>query len=220
MNTLKACIFDLDGVLVDTAKYHFLSWKELSDSLNINFTIEDNERLKGVSRMDSLDIILELGNLNIDSDTKNKLAYKKNSMYCEFLKTMTESDLLPGAKSLLLDLKKHNIVLALGSASKNALTILNKLNITDLFDVIIDGNRVTKTKPDPEVFTLSADILKINYEDCIVFEDSIAGINAAKKANMKTIGIGSFKNLALADSIYADLTSLNYEILNNFFKSL
>jgi len=218
MSSLKACIFDLDGVIVDTAKYHYLAWKDLANSLNINFTLEDNEKLKGVSRMESLDIILSLGNVSLTNDEKIKLAFEKNKIYCKFLDKMSEDEMLAGAKELLIDLRKNNILIALGSASKNALTILNKLNITNLFDTIIDGNKVSKAKPNPEVFILGANNLNVQYTDCIVFEDSIAGIKAAKSINMKTIGIGTKENLPLADKIYTDLSTLNYLNLKTLFE--
>lgn len=217
MMTIKACIFDLDGVIVDTAKYHFLAWKELANSLDIPFDENDNEKLKGVSRMASLDIILNIGDLHLSSEEKEELASKKNSRYCSFLSDMTESEILPGAKEFLLNLKASGIKIALGSASKNAPTILNHLGITDLFDVIVDGNHVTKAKPDPEVFKLGADKLGIDYSDCVVFEDSIAGLEAAKRLDMHTIGIGKKNQLPLADYVFEDLSSLNYKKLCQLF---
>lgn len=215
--TIKACIFDLDGVIVDTAKYHFLAWKELADSLSIPFDEEDNEKLKGVSRMDSLDIILALGNIELSLEEKKALAEKKNNRYKSFLSDMDENEMLPGAKDLLINLKNSKVKIALGSASKNAPTILEYLGITELFDVIVDGNHVTKAKPDPEVFKLGADQLNVSYDECIVFEDSIAGLEAAKSINMHTIGIGNESNLSKADYVFADLSSLNYKKLCQLF---
>lgn len=213
----KACLFDLDGVIVDTAKYHFLAWKRLSEELGINFTIEDNERLKGVSRMRSLDIILEIGGLNLSDTEKNELASKKNNWYVDYLVDMKKSEILPGVLSLINELKSNQIKIALGSASKNSAFILKQLEISDYFDAIVDGNSVSKAKPDPEVFLNGASLLNTKPNECIVFEDAIAGIEAAKNANMLAIGIGSKDTLHMADHVVGDLLELDYTFLKNLF---
>ncbi|WP_461364623.1 beta-phosphoglucomutase [Candidatus Darwinibacter acetoxidans] len=188
---LQLAIFDLDGVIVDTAKYHFLAWKRLADELGIHFTERDNERLKGVSRMRSLEIILEIGGKQKTAAEKQELANRKNTWYVEYIMQMDASEILPGVLPFLQELKDNNIKIALGSASKNAPTILNRLGIAAFFDAIVDGNLVTKAKPDPEVFTLGAELLGIAPEAAVVFEDAQAGIEAALRAGMKAIGVGS-----------------------------
>lgn len=188
---LELAIFDLDGVIVDTAKYHFLAWKRLADELGIHFTERDNERLKGVSRMRSLEIILEIGGKQKTAAEKQELANRKNTWYVEYIMQMDASEILPGVLPFLQELKDNNIKIALGSASKNAPTILNRLGIAAFFDAIVDGNLVTKAKPDPEVFTLGAELLGIAPEAAVVFEDAQAGIEAALRAGMKAIGVGS-----------------------------
>lgn len=188
---IKACLFDLDGVIVDTAKYHFIAWREIARELGFEFTEHDNERLKGVSRIRSLEILLEVGGITLDETEKERLAEKKNNDYLQYILKMTPDELLPSAKEFLLDLRRKGIKTALGSASKNAPVILDRLQITKLFDAIIDGNKVTKAKPDPEIFLKGAEELSISPDNCVVFEDAEAGIEAALAAHMKCIGIGS-----------------------------
>lgn len=189
-NNVKCAIFDLDGVLVDTAKYHYLAWKEIAAELGFVFTEDDNERLKGVSRMTSLEILLEVGNIKGLSDSeKEKIADRKNKRYVEMLSHLNGSELLPGAKEYLLKLKGENIKIALGSASKNAPLILEKLKIRDLFDVIVDGNSVSKAKPDPEVFLQAAEKAGFSPERCTVYEDSQAGLDAAISGGFHTVAI-------------------------------
>jgi beta-phosphoglucomutase len=159
---LKACIFDLDGVIVDTAKYHYLAWKKLATMLNINFTNEDNERLKGVSRMASLDIILEIGNMVLDDKTKEEYAALKNKWYLDYINRMMPDEILPGSLEFISELKNAGIKIALGSASKNTPLILERLGIGKLFDAIADGNVVRKAKPDPEVFITAAKCWEFN----------------------------------------------------------
>lgn len=213
MHNIKAIIFDLDGVLVATAKYHYLAWKRLAKELNIEFTIEDNERLKGVSRMKSLEIILDIGNITLDDDTKNELAQKKNAWYVEYISKLTPADILPGVIDFLENLKKNNIKTALGSASKNSMLILNKLKLTDYFDAIIDGTKVSKAKPDPEVFLKGAQELKVLPCQCIVFEDAQAGIDAAINAGMYCIGIGSKNILKKANLVFSGFSNLTFDKL-------
>jgi beta-phosphoglucomutase len=211
MNNLKyeCVIFDLDGVIVDTAKYHFLAWKRLAETIDIKFTKKDNERLKGVSRMACMDIILELGNKTMDSDKKIELALIKNDWYLEYVDKMDESEILPGSIELINELKSLEIKIAIGSASKNAKKILKKVGILDMFDFISDGTLVTKAKPDPEVFTIVADKFNIAYNKCIVFEDSEAGIEAANNVNMLSIGIGEIENLPKSKMIFTGLDKVN-----------
>ena len=205
MRQISACIFDLDGVVVDTAKYHYQAWKRLANELGFDFTEEDNERLKGVSRMDSLNILCEIGGKNLTDDEKLAYADKKNTWYREFVFKMTPDEVLPGALDLFKELKDAGIKIALGSASKNAITILEKINIKHWFDVIIDGTKTKKAKPDPEVFLLGAQGLQVPVSECIVFEDAEAGVEAAKNAGMRCIGIGSSDNLGKADMVVSGL---------------
>lgn len=215
MNKIKACIFDLDGVIVDTAKYHYLAWKKLTDEMNIPFNIEDNERLKGVSRMACIDILLKLGNISLNEDEKVKLATKKNAWYLELISDLNPSEILPGANKLLTKLKEENIKIALGSASKNAMTILKSLDLVSYFDSIIDGTKVSNAKPDPEVFLKGAEELNIIPENCVVFEDSQAGIEAALNGKMLCVGIGSEDNLKGANKIVSGLDKVTIDILNS-----
>jgi len=193
----KLIIFDLDGVIVDTAKYHYLAWKELANKLGFDFTHAHNERLKGVSRVRSLEILLEVGGLSnaFTEEQKEEMATAKNARYIEYINNLEEDELLSGVKELLATLKSRDIKVAIGSASKNAIPILEKLGIVDLFDVIIDGNATEKAKPHPEVFLLAAQQLGIPPEDCIVFEDAQAGIEATLVAGMFPIAVGTPENL-------------------------
>ncbi|HPJ01845.1 MAG TPA: beta-phosphoglucomutase [Candidatus Limiplasma sp.] len=196
---IRGWIFDLDGVIVDTAKYHFAAWKELADTLGIPFTKQDNERLKGVSRVRSLEIVLEIGGLTLSDDEKTKYATWKNDRYLEFINQLREDEILPGVKAFIMEARKAGYRVGLGSASKNTDLVLEKLKITDLFDAVIDGNKVQKAKPDPEVFLKCAQELNVPAGECVVFEDAEAGVQAAKNAGMLAVGIGSRENLPLAD---------------------
>ncbi|GGH37431.1 beta-phosphoglucomutase [Paenibacillus segetis] len=209
MPAIKACLFDLDGVLVDTAKYHYLAWKRLANELGFEFTEHDNEKLKGVSRMASLDILLSIGGLELDETTKNELATRKNEWYFQSIMAMDQSEILPGALEFIQECKDNGLKIALGSASKNAMTILNNTGLTPYFDVIIDGNRTTSAKPDPEVFTLGSTELGIPKEQCVVFEDAEAGIEAARRAGMACVGIGSPETLRAADFVIPSLQDMS-----------
>lgn len=205
MLNFKGALFDLDGVIVDTAKYHYLAWKRLADTLGFHFSEEHNERLKGVSRMRSLEILLEVGGLAFSESEMLQMAEKKNAWYVEYLSTLDESELLPGSREYLEALRKEGVRVALGSASKNARLILDRCCITPLFDAIIDGNAVSKAKPDPEVFLKGAEALSLTPSECAVFEDSLAGIEAAKAGGMQAIGVGTPANLPGADLYIANL---------------
>jgi beta-phosphoglucomutase len=214
MTNIKACLFDLDGVIVDTAKYHFLAWKRLASELGFDFTEEDNERLKGISRMDSLEILLGIGGLTLDENVKIELAEKKNNWYCKYIKKMTPDEILQGAKEFLELLRKNEIKIALGSASKNSMTILTNLGLVNHFDAIVDGTRITKAKPNPEVFLLGAKELGIKPEQCVVFEDAKAGIEAAINAGMYSVGIGDPKVLDKANVVVSSMKEMTLEKLN------
>ncbi|NER16915.1 beta-phosphoglucomutase [Spongiivirga citrea] len=207
-------IFDLDGVIVDTAKYHYLAWKNLANNLGFDFTEEQNELFKGVSRVESLKLLLEIGDKTISQEEFNQLLISKNEEYLEYIEKMDASEILPDVPKVLMHLKDEKAPIALGSASKNATPILEKVQLLSYFDTIVDGNDVTKAKPDPEVFLLGAQQLNIPAEQCIVFEDSIAGIQAANKANMISIGIGDAKVLHEADHVFDDFTKISIQFLN------
>jgi len=199
--------------LVDTAKYHYLAWRKLAEELNIEFSLQDNERLKGVSRMQSLEIILEIGNLKLDYDTKIELAKKKNTWYVEYIAKLSPQDILPGVIGFLESIKTYGIKVALGSASKNSMLILDKLNLTNYFDSIIDGTKVSKAKPDPEVFLKGAEALKALPSECIVFEDAEAGVEAAINAGMYCIGIGSKNILKKANLVLSGFSDMTFDKL-------
>ena len=213
--TRKGFIFDLDGVIVDTAKYHFLAWKNLANSLGIDFTKEQNEQLKGVSRINSLEKILNWGNKTVSADEFQKLLVQKNEEYLEYITKMDESEILPNTEKILDFLIQNNQGIALGSASKNAVPILEKINLLSKFECIVDGNSVIKGKPNPEVFLKAADGLQVPPAECIVFEDSIAGIQAANAADMISIGIGEQNVLYEADYVFKDFTELSVEFLKS-----
>lgn len=213
-----AVIFDLDGVLVDTAKYHYLAWKKLANELGFDFTIEQNELLKGVSRVKSFEILLDIGNVSISEEDKKRYLHQKNEHYLSYIHQMTDSEMLPNMKQNLHYLKENRISIALGSASKNAKLILDTLKINHYFDVIIDGNEVSKAKPNPEVFLLAAKRLNKLPNECIVIEDAAAGIEAALNAQMECIGIGSREILKGASLVFADTSQLTTRIFENLLK--
>ena len=179
----------MDGVVVDTARYHYIAWKKIAEDFGFSFSEEDNERLKGVSRMDSLDILLSIGKLKLEQDQKELLADKKNNLYVSYIRKMTPDEILPGVIRFLDELRDNKILIALGSASKNAITILELINLTQKFDAVIDGNKVSKAKPDPEVFLKGASELGVSPLNCLVFEDAMAGLEAAHRAGMPAIAL-------------------------------
>jgi beta-phosphoglucomutase len=214
MNTIKACIFDLDGVIVDTAVYHFKAWKRLANQMGFDFTEEQNELLKGVSRVRSLEIILGIGGVTKTEAEKEELATLKNQWYVEMIGQMKPDEILPGAREFVQACRDAGIKTALGSASKNSMMILAKINMVDLFDAIIDGNKVGKAKPDPEVFLKGAEELGVKPTECVVFEDAIAGVEAAVNGGMKVVGIGSPKVLTGANLVIAGLNEMSLEKLD------
>ena len=217
--TKKAFIFDLDGVIVDTAKYHYLAWKKIASELGIEFTHEHNELLKGVSRVRSLDIILGLGEVDASQAQKDQWLIQKNEDYLSYLVDMDQSEILPGVMTVLKFLKANQQPIALGSASKNARPILEKTGILSYFDAIVDGNDVSNAKPDPEVFLQAAQKLGISNENSIVFEDSVAGIQAANIASMTSIGIGEANILNEAKFNFKDFTYIDEAFLNSLINN-
>lgn len=211
----KAFIFDLDGVIVDTAKYHFLAWRKIAAQLGIDFTHEHNEQLKGVSRVRSLEIILAIGDVTITQEEKDSLLLKKNEDYLTYIDKMDKSEILDGVMPVLEYLKQNNQPIALGSASKNARPILEKVKILNYFDAIVDGNDVTNAKPDPEVFVQAAKKLNMPAEGAIVFEDSVAGVQAANAAQMVSVGIGDHTVLHEAHYNFNNFTEIDTTFLQN-----
>jgi beta-phosphoglucomutase len=210
---IEACLFDLDGVVVDTAKYHFIAWKALAEELGFEFTLEDNERLKGISRMQSLEILLEIGGLQFSEQEKLAMAEKKNTLYVSYIEKMTPEETLPGVEKFLQELRNNRIKIALGSASKNAPMILERIQLSGMFDALVDGNSISKAKPDPEVFLKGAEILGVFPENCVVFEDAIAGIEAAQNANMYSVGIGESEILGFADLVIPGFDGFSFSKL-------
>jgi len=209
----KGFIFDLDGVIVDTAKYHYLAWKKLGNQLGFEFTKEQNELFKGVSRKRCLEILLEIGHIDATQEQFDTWMVEKNVDYLAYIENMDASEILPDVPKILEFLKEREIPIALGSASKNARPILEKVNLLHYFDVIVDGNNVTKAKPDPEVFLLAAKQLGVNPKDCIVFEDAVAGIKAANAAKMISIGIGDEKVLSEAQFNFTGFTEISTDFI-------
>ena len=211
MARIKALLFDLDGVIVSTEKNHFEAWRETASKLGIAFSEHDNEALKGVNRVDSLMQILKLGNKTVSAEEFESLLVFKNDMYLDSITTLSKDDLLPGVHALLLQAKSMGVKIGLGSSSKNAPMILTRLGITDLFDVIIDGNGVTHPKPDPEVFLNGAKALALAPSDCLVFEDALSGISAAKAGGFIAIGVGNPILKGVADVYFNELTEFRLE---------
>ncbi|SOE23610.1 beta-phosphoglucomutase [Spirosomataceae bacterium TFI 002] len=205
---IKGFLFDLDGVIVDTAVFHYQAWRRMANELGFDIDEEFNETLKGISRMDSIARILAYGGVELSDERTLELAKKKNEWYLEFVDKMTEANVLPGIIDLLDQLDAAGIKIALGSASKNAPRILEKIGIIDRFEALVDGNSVKKSKPDPEVFLNGAKALNLENEECMVVEDAFAGIEAAHAANMKAIGIGTTENLPNADYIIPSFEGL------------
>ncbi|MEQ9232375.1 MAG: beta-phosphoglucomutase [Cyclobacteriaceae bacterium] len=217
MPSIKACIFDLDGVIVETNHYHFLAWKRLADELDIPFTEKDNEQLKGVSRVGSLAHILKLGDRELGEAEKERLMNQKNQWYLEYLEDLRPSDALPGVVDFLRSLKANGITSSIASSSKNARSIIAKLELDDLFDAHKDGNDVTIAKPNPDIFLKAAEALNEEPENCIVFEDALAGIEAAKRAGMRCVGVGDKTTLKDADYVISSFEELDLEKFSDLF---
>lgn len=200
-NVIKALIFDLDGVIVDTAHYHFVAWQRLARELGIDFTEKDNERLKGVSRMRSLEIILEIGNRQMSESEKERLATRKNAWFVEYIQNVKPDEIFPGVKEMIQTCKAAGFRVALASSSKNARTVLRNLEVEDLFEGFVDGNMITHSKPNPEIFLKAAAQLGVEPQHCVVFEDAEAGVEAALAAGMKCVGVGSPENVGKANQI-------------------
>lgn len=211
MSQIKAFLFDLDGVIVDTAIYHYQAWKRLATELGFDISEEFNEGLKGVSRMESLDLILAHGGLTLPDEEKAKLADQKNEWYLELVSRMTPEAILPGVATFFSQVHKAGLKTALGSVSKNAPLILERIGMSDAFDVIIDGTKISKGKPDPEVFTKGADELGVRPDECVVFEDAVAGVDAGKRGGMFVVGLGSPDVLRQADLIAPSLAELTVD---------
>lgn len=208
MNVPAACIFDLDGVIVETAHYHFKAWKRLAESLDISFGMEQNEALKGLSRRKSIEKILALDGRQLSEEKVRELMEKKNSWYQDYIAELTARDILAGIPEFLDELQTMGVKLAIGSSSKNARYIMDYLQLNDTFDVIIDGTDLENTKPDPEVFLKGARALDVDPAECIVFEDAASGVKAAKAAGMTCVGVGSVKYLRDADLVISTFKEL------------
>lgn len=202
----KAVIFDLDGVIVSTDDYHYRAWKSMADEEGIYFDREINERLRGVSRMESLEIILEKAEKTYPDEEKNQMAERKNSLYRELLNELTPKDILPGVMKVLEELKENNIKIAIGSSSKNTPMILAKIGLDNYFNAVADGNEIKNSKPDPEVFLLAAKKLEVAPENCLVVEDADAGVAAALAGNMKVLAVGYASSNSKADYKFKDLS--------------
>lgn len=214
MNEIKACIFDLDGVIVDTAKYHYKAWKRLANELGFDFSEDDNEKLKGVSRTESLELILQWGKLQFNDEQKAELADRKNAWYVDYISQMTPAEILPGVLPFLDSLVKRNIKLVLGSASKNATPIIQSVGLKDYFMAIIDGNSTTISKPDPEVFLLCAAAADVHPRNAIVFEDAYKGVEAALNGGFYTVGVGNVEVLTNAHMVIPSFEYIDFpEIL-------
>jgi len=209
MKSIEAVLFDLDGVLVDTAKYHYQAWKTMAQKWGFELTLSQNEALKGVSRIDSLKKILDWAGVTLSEAEIRVYLEEKNDMYLAYIANLSQKNLLPGVLTWLQYLKQNQIKIGLGSASKNARLILEKLEILSYFQTLVDGNHVQKGKPDPEVFLLGSQNLGVAPEKCLVIEDSLAGVEAGKRAQMKTLAIGDAQQFQKADFCYSSLEEVN-----------
>ena len=214
---IKAIIFDLDGVIVDTAHYHYLAWKRLAKELGFYLTLEQNELLKGVSRMRSLEIILDLGGIELSEAEKERIANKKNGWFVEYVNEMKPEEIFPGVKELLKSIRSKGLKMGLASSSKNAHAVINLLNIENEFDAIVDGTMIIHSKPDPEIFLLAASKLGVVPAECVVFEDAEAGVEAALAAGMKCVGVGSPEQLGKANLVVAKTADFKLQTLNSEF---
>ncbi|NQX91024.1 MAG: beta-phosphoglucomutase [Flavobacteriales bacterium] len=216
---IKGCIFDMDGVIVDSAKYHFVAWQRLATELSVPFTEEDNEQLKGLSRVDSLERILAMGNLVLDNDTKMSLMDKKNQWYLDLISDMDASEILPGVADFINEIKTEGIKVGLGSSSKNAKRILETIGLKAQFDEIVDGTDVTFSKPDPEVFEIGASRMGLNPDEIVVFEDATSGVRAAIVGGFKCVGIGEPEVLHEAHRVIPGFQDFNFTDLKKTFET-
>ena len=216
---IRACIFDMDGVIVDSAKYHFAAWQRLAHELSIEFTVQDNELLKGRSRVDSLDKILQMGGMELDNDTKLSLMNKKNEWYLDMITEMSPKEILPGVAKFIIDIKAAGLLISLGSSSKNARKILSAIDLLETFDAVVDGNDVTFSKPDPEVFLKGANKLGVRPSETVVFEDAQSGIKAAINGGFHCVGVGEEGALKEAHHIIPNFTHFSLAELQQRFDS-
>ena len=217
LSGIKACLFDLDGVIVDTAKYHFKAWKKMANALGFDFSEKENEQLKGVSRMDSINLILSWGGISLTEAEKQKWASQKNDWYLEFLQKMDQKEILPGALEFVQDIQQKGIKIALGSSSKNAVLALSKVEMLHYFEAIIDGTKTTRSKPDPQVFQMGAAALGCQPSECIVFEDAKSGVAAALAGGFYAVGMGSPSNLGAAHLVLSSLEGVTIEDITTKF---
>lgn len=209
MQIPAAWIFDLDGVIVETAQFHFKGWKKLADSLDIPFDESHNEALKGVSRAESLKIILALDDRTVSDEEFKQLMDQKNEWYQQYISQLTSEDILEGIPAFIKELQSMGVKLVIGSSSKNAQYIMDYVQLTDTFDAIIDGTKVKNTKPDPEIFLKGARAVGVEPSDCIVFEDAESGVEAALAANMLCVGVGSEEILGKSDIVISSFKNLS-----------
>lgn len=209
--SLKAIIFDLDGVLVNTSRYHYLAWKRLANELGFDLSEKQNEQLKGISRQASLNILLSIGHLSMSDIARRRLAERKNVWFNEFIQAMTPDELFSGVRPLITQLRQHGLRISLASSSKNARTVLQQLAIEDLFEVVVDGHMIIQTKPAPEIFLLAARLLTLSPEECLVVEDAVSGVQAARAAGMSCIGIGQPDTLRKADVVVGQVSDLTVQ---------
>ena len=215
---LKGCLFDMDGVIVDSAAHHFVAWKRLADELSIPFTEQDNHAVKGLSRVDSLEHILRMGHLQLDEKTKLKLMAQKNAWYLDLIKGMRAKDILPGARELIEELVAEGIKVGLGSSSRNAQMILDNVGLTPLFDTVVDGNHITLSKPDPEVFLKGTQALGLDPRQVVVFEDAESGVKAAKTGGFFAVGVGSEEQLGQADVVVSSMKEVTLRDLKSWVR--
>lgn len=205
----EGVIFDLDGVLVSTDEYHYSGWKRLAVEEGIPFTRKDNHRLRGISRMESLEVVFKKGTGTYSQAEKLEMAERKNRYYVEILQDLSSDDVLPGARMLLEELKQQGFRLAVGSSSRNASLILGKVDLCGYFDIVVDGNDIRRSKPDPEVFLLAAARLGLDTANCVVVEDAEAGVTAANAASMGCIGIGTIDLVGKADKVVGSVAEID-----------
>lgn len=216
MAIIKGFIFDLDGVLVDTAKYHYQAWRRMANELGFDFSEKENEELKGVGRRDSIEKILGWGKITLTEAEKNKLMDQKNDWYQDLIKSMDPDSALPGVRDFLESARDMSLTLALASSSKNAPKILELTDLTEFFTTVVDGTQITNSKPDPEIFLTAASRLKLNPSELVVFEDAQAGVEAALGGGFRTVGIGNKKSLADAEIVYRGLGDTSpAEVINS-----